>query len=121
MRSPAPGASRNLAWKEEGFRAYADHMQTSTFDQAWELLARQAAELRCVAMCAEAQPLHCHRQLLADAFVARGWEVWHILSREQQVAHRLTPTAVVDSRGRVHYPGTPELPFGETAPAARPD
>jgi uncharacterized protein (DUF488 family) len=30
-------------------------------------------------MCAEAVPWRCHRQLLADAFVVRGWAVRHIM------------------------------------------
>jgi Uncharacterized conserved protein len=30
-------------------------------------------------MCAEAVPWRCHRQLLADALLVRGWSVRHIM------------------------------------------
>ena len=59
-------------------------------------------------MCAEALPARCHRSLLADALVARGVEVRHILGPGRVEAHALTPGArVVD--GRLSYPGEPEL------------
>jgi uncharacterized protein (DUF488 family) len=112
MRSPTPGSTQNAAWKEEGFRAYADHMQTPAFEAARSAVARLAEQERCAVMCAESQPLQCHRQLLADAFVARGWEVRHLMSARRDVEHRLSATARVDARGRVTYPGMPQLPFG---------
>jgi uncharacterized protein (DUF488 family) len=42
-------------------------------------LERMAEKQRIVLMCAEAVPWRCHRQLLADAFLVRGWSVRHIL------------------------------------------
>jgi uncharacterized protein (DUF488 family) len=30
-------------------------------------------------MCAAAEPSRCHRALLSDALLARGWRVLHIL------------------------------------------
>ena len=45
-------------------------------------------------MCAEAVPWRCHRSLIADALVTRGWEVRHILSQVKADEHRLTPFAV---------------------------
>lgn len=47
-------------------------------------------------MCAEAVPWRCHRSLIADALVARGWEVRHILSQVKADEHRLRPFAVID-------------------------
>jgi uncharacterized protein (DUF488 family) len=47
-------------------------------------------------MCAEALPWRCHRSLIADALVARGCEVRHILSQVKADEHRLTPFAVID-------------------------
>jgi len=112
MRVPVPGATSNAAWQEDGFRAYADHMQTETFASARQQLEHLAVRVRCAVLCAEADPLSCHRQLLADAFVAAGWQVQHLLTREEVRPHVLTSTAVVDRQGRVTYPGAPELPFG---------
>jgi uncharacterized protein (DUF488 family) len=55
-------------------------------------------------MCAEALPWRCHRSLIADALVTRGWDVRHILSRTQAEPHALTPFAKLD-HGRLTYPG----------------
>ena len=56
-------------------------------------------------MCAEAVWWRCHRQLTADALVARGVDVRHITGTAvAATAHKLTEFArVVD--GQVHYPG----------------
>jgi uncharacterized protein (DUF488 family) len=55
-------------------------------------------------MCAEAVWWRCHRQLVADALVARGVTVRHITSATAAPPHELTRFArVLD--GRVRYPG----------------
>jgi uncharacterized protein (DUF488 family) len=46
----------------------------------------------------------CHRQLVADALVARGIEVRHIVSAAAPTAHTLTSFARI-SDGRVTYRG----------------
>jgi hypothetical protein len=54
-------------------------------------------------MCAEAVPWQCHRQLLADAFLVRGWNIRHIMDdgcRE----HRLPPFARPEGK-RIIYGG----------------
>jgi uncharacterized protein (DUF488 family) len=55
-------------------------------------------------MCAEAVWWRCHRQLVADALVARGIEVRHIASASAAPSHTLTDFARVDAE-RVSYPG----------------
>jgi uncharacterized protein (DUF488 family) len=55
-------------------------------------------------MCAEAVWWRCHRQLIADALVARGIEVRHITSASPAAPHTLTAFAKV-SGSAVHYPG----------------
>jgi uncharacterized protein (DUF488 family) len=54
-------------------------------------------------MCAEAVPWRCHRSLIADALVVRGWETRHILSLTSLKPHQLSPMASVES-GRLTYP-----------------
>jgi uncharacterized protein (DUF488 family) len=55
-------------------------------------------------MCAEALPWRCHRSLIADALVARGFEVLQLDSRGHAKPHTLTSFArVID--GKVAYPG----------------
>jgi uncharacterized protein (DUF488 family) len=55
-------------------------------------------------MCAEAVWWRCHRQLTADALVARGIEVRHITGTGPAAAHKLTEFARVVN-GEVSYPG----------------
>ena len=61
---------------------------------------------RPVIMCAEAVPWRCHRQLIADALVARGVAVRHILGPGQERAHELNPSARPGPDGILVYPAT---------------
>ena len=54
-------------------------------------------------MCAEAVPWRCHRSLIADALVSRGWDVRHIMSPENATLHILTSFAQVEN-GTLTYP-----------------
>jgi hypothetical protein len=135
--------SRNSAWRQEGFRGYADYMETAEFREALTDLiewrggagpkrpglrtdAKRRADLsgppehygsperpglHTAMMCAEAVWWRCHRQLTADALLARGVEVAHIMGTGAATAHKLTDFArVVD--GQVQYSGLisgPEL------------
>lgn len=103
LRKPRPD-SINTAWRHPGFRGYADYMQTPAFEAALEDLLALGARERVAIMCAEAVPWRCHRQLVADALVARGIEAREIESETKTRAHALTEWARVD-RGRVTYPG----------------
>jgi uncharacterized protein (DUF488 family) len=55
-------------------------------------------------MCAEAVWWRCHRQLIADALVARGIEVRHIVSAAAARPHTVTEFARTEGN-RVTYPG----------------
>jgi len=96
--------STNTAWRHAGFRGYADYMQTPEFDAALGEFLELAVYGRSALMCAEGVWWRCHRQLVADALVARGVEVRHIMSATSAPAHALTAfSRVID--GRVTYPG----------------
>ena len=41
-------------------------------------------------LCAEAVRWGCHRQLIADALVARGWKIGHVLRPARVLPHQLT-------------------------------
>lgn len=101
-RSVAPG-SQNGGWENAAFRGYADHMATASFGAAFAELEALAAAERTAVMCAEALWWQCHRRLVADALIARGWAVDHIGPDGRIAAHELTPFAVV-ADGRVVYP-----------------
>lgn len=106
LRRPMPN-SPNGGWENSSFRGYADYMQTPEFEAALEELIRLSGEGNVAMMCAEGNPFRCHRRLVADALVARGIPVYHILSRKTARPHVLTPFAHVQD-GRVTYPPLPE-------------
>jgi uncharacterized protein (DUF488 family) len=103
LRRPAPDSS-NGGWRHAGFRGYADYMQTPAFAAALDDLIVWSNDGRTAVMCAEAVWWQCHRQLIADALVARGIESRHIMSEKAAASHELTSFARVDGR-TVTYPG----------------
>ena len=73
--------SPNTAWHNDGFRGYADYMQSEEFIPHVERLIALARRQRTAVMCAEAVPWRCHRSLLADALLVRGVRVFDITGR----------------------------------------
>ncbi|MDW8060352.1 MAG: DUF488 domain-containing protein [Thermomicrobium sp.] len=111
-RQPRPD-SLHRALENPGFRGFADHMQTPEFAAALEWLidlARCAGPLAL--LCAEAVPWRCHRSLIADALVVRGYPVSHILGAKRLQPHRLPLFArvrdghvIYDAVGEIGEPG----------------
>lgn len=97
------GPSTNLAWRNLSFRNYADYMQTDGFGIGLHAAQRIAVEETCTLMCSEAVPWRCHRSLIADALLVRGWEVVDIFDAKHVQQHKLTKFARVDGL-RVTYP-----------------
>jgi uncharacterized protein (DUF488 family) len=54
-------------------------------------------------MCAEAVPWRCHRSLISDALVVRGFHVVDIINAKENRPHNLTPFARVDGES-ITYP-----------------
>src|SRR3990172_3772048 len=78
LRKPLPD-SVNTAWRNESFRGYADYMGTPAFDENLQRLIELIDTEAAVAiMCAEALPWRCHRSLIADALLVRGFQVTDI-------------------------------------------
>lgn len=102
LRKPRPDSS-NGGWREPGFRGYADHMETREFAAGIDELMAFAQRHVVAIMCAEAKWWQCHRQLVADALVARGVDVGHIMSAREAAAHELTSFAHVEGC-QVRYP-----------------
>lgn len=94
--------SRNIAWRNEAFRGYADYMETEDFKRGIERLLQVARGRRTAIMCAEAVWWRCHRGLISDYLKAGGVEVIHILDAEHSKPHPFTPAArIVD--GELSY------------------
>jgi uncharacterized protein (DUF488 family) len=104
--------SPNGAWRNESFRAYADHMGTAPFREAIADLIATAQRVRTTVMCAEAVPWKCHRSLIADALVARGCEVRHVLDTSTD-RHQLMDIAHVENGEVTYPPRTAEAPQTE--------
>ena len=103
--------SANTGWRNASFRAYADHLSTPEVRAALDGLEADARVSPIAVMCAEAVPWRCHRQLIADALVARGRDVRHIVSEREPAPHELNGMARVAPDGSVSYPGPePEQP-----------
>jgi uncharacterized protein (DUF488 family) len=96
--------SPNTAWRVEAFNAYADHTASPEFQAAVNELESLAKTKRSAIMCAEALPWQCHRRVLADVLIARGWEVFDIFPDGKVKPHALTEFARIEGE-RVTYPG----------------
>jgi uncharacterized protein (DUF488 family) len=102
-RRPSPD-SKNTAWKNSSFRAYADHMESEEFRQGIETLLELTQTKRTTVMCAEALWWRCHRSLIADFLKAKGVEVIHILDARKTETHPYTSAARL-VEGRLSYEG----------------
>ncbi len=103
FRHPRPD-SANRGWQHPAFRGYADYMATPQFAAALAGLEDRARACTTCIMCAEAQWWRCHRRLISDALVVRGWDVSHLGLRAGPVPHELTPFAIVGPAGELSYP-----------------
>jgi uncharacterized protein (DUF488 family) len=86
-RRPAD-PTRHPEWRDPGFRGFADYMDTDAFTVALRRLLTEAAQGPPLAvMCAETLWWRCHRRLIADAAVAAGADVRHLLAVGKVQAH----------------------------------
>jgi uncharacterized protein (DUF488 family) len=95
--------SPNHAWRVEAFNAYADYMQAAGFIVSLNQLMEVGLATPTANMCSEALPHKCHRRLISDYLLVRGWQVRHLLSPKRIDDHQLTPFAKVEGT-TVTYP-----------------
>jgi uncharacterized protein (DUF488 family) len=95
--------SSNTLWRNESFRAYADHAGSAEFRAGLEELCALAGEHRCAIMCAEAVWWRCHRRIVADYLLVAGFEVVHILGPGKLTPATLTPGARRSGDGGLVY------------------
>ena len=101
-RRRLPKDAAPTQWRNAGFKGYAAYMTTPEFRAAIDGLRAAASGRRTTVMCAEAVPWRCHRNLIGDALVGRGDEVFDILDAAAK-PHKLTSFAVI-TNGDVTYP-----------------
>ena len=90
FRKPGPD-SPDVAWREDMFRGYAEHMRSADFLAAIDVVLAEAAERQVAVMCSESVWWRCHRRLVADfASAARGTDVRHLMHDGRLEPHRLS-------------------------------
>jgi uncharacterized protein (DUF488 family) len=110
-RDPRPD-SPHTALRVDAFRGYADHMTSADFARDLTVLEERGRSARTAVMCAETQWTECHRRLLSDLLVTRGWDVTHLLTAGASEPHRLWDVARVVDEGLVYDGGAVALPDG---------
>jgi uncharacterized protein (DUF488 family) len=102
-----PGADNpDVAWREDMFRGYAEHMRSAGFLAAIDGVLAEAAGRRVAVMCSESLWWRCHRRLVADfVVVARRVEVRHLMHDGRLAEHRLSPGLRLRDDGLLVYDG----------------
>ncbi|OQA00856.1 MAG: hypothetical protein BWY69_01547 [Planctomycetes bacterium ADurb.Bin401] len=95
--------SPNTGWKNPSFRGYADYMQTEAFEKNMKKLLAYVQKKQVAIMCAEAVPFRCHRSLIGDALLVRGFKIVDIYSLTNSKPHKLTGFAKVMGT-KITYP-----------------
>ncbi len=101
FRQPKPD-SPHIALESDGFRGFADFMETEAFQRGVSQLVNLGMKAPTAFMCAEKLPEQCHRSLIADYLTLQGITVMHLIDATETREHRLNPLARTES-GRLVY------------------
>jgi uncharacterized protein (DUF488 family) len=93
----------NAFWENQSFHNYADYALSSEFERGLDRLMALASQQRTAIMCAEAVWWRCHRRIIADYLLERGWSVTHLMAEQRTEPARLT-SAATPRDGRLVYP-----------------
>lgn len=99
---PPHADSVHRALQEEAMRAYADYMGTEAFKRGVAQLLVLARRSPTAILCAERDPLQCHRSLIADYLTLQGVDVVHLLEPGRHQDHRLRPEARRESQQLIY-------------------
>lgn len=98
--------SPHTAWEHPAFHSYADYADGAEFAGGIETLTSLAVRQRTAYMCSEGLWWRCHRRIISDHLLLRGWTVMHIMPDGKLVEHELPKFARV-ARGRIIYDAAP--------------
>jgi uncharacterized protein (DUF488 family) len=83
-------------YRDDGVADYAAMARTAEFRAGLDRVGEGARRYRVCLMCAEREPLDCHRCLLvAPALAARGFSIGHILADGRIEPHADTETRLI--------------------------
>lgn len=94
--------SKNTAWRNTSFRAYAEYMETNDFKEGIEELKKLAEHKNVAIMCSEVLWWRCHRSMIADELKSEGWTAIHILGLNKSEEHPYTAPAKIVN-GKLSY------------------
>ncbi|BAV33623.1 DNA repair protein [Sulfuricaulis limicola] len=100
MRDPRPESPHRAL--PEGLRGFADHMDTDAFQKGAAQLRNLADRGTCAILCAERDPAHCHRSLIADYLTLQGARVIHLIAPGEMREHALSPAVRRESAALVY-------------------
>jgi uncharacterized protein (DUF488 family) len=102
--------SKNIAWKSEAFRGFADYMDSDIFEAEIVQLQEIALNKVTVYMCSEAVWWRCHRSLISDYLKLKGWPVLHIMAENKAEEHPYTSAAKIIN-GQLDYTNKDNILF----------
>ncbi|MDQ7051758.1 MAG: DUF488 domain-containing protein [candidate division KSB1 bacterium] len=71
-------------FRKEGYESYT---RTPEFSEGLQKLMALAEDQNVAFLCAEFDPLHCHRRFIAAELVKQRWPVAHILKDGSLISH----------------------------------
>lgn len=101
-RRPSRAESPHTALRSEGLRGFADYMDGEAFQKGVIQLLSPANRSATAILCAEREPLDCHRSLIADYLTLQGVEIMHLVGPGEQYPHSLRPEVRRESQRLVY-------------------
>jgi uncharacterized protein (DUF488 family) len=90
-------------FEAEGFRAYATYITMNpAVRKHLERLVELASSKTSTLLCRERLPWLCHRKILADYLLVKGFTVLHVIDENRVVEHKLSKCAV-NVNGELRY------------------
>lgn len=76
-------------WNQIAFKNYAGYSLSSEYQEGIKELMDLAKRQKVCYMCSEAVPWRCHRLIVSNTLVIKGFEVFHIMSKTKTINHEL--------------------------------
>lgn len=93
-------------WDKAAFRNYAAYSLTPEYAEGIEKLIELGKKNRVCYMCSEAVPWRCHRSIISNTLVAKGINVFHIMTLKKTIKHEIGKygAKAIMEDGKLIYP-----------------